>query len=186
MPVPFGYKQSPESSRKKSIAMKGRKFTTTHRKRISDALKGIARTDEHRKKISESKRGKSYWSDETRRKMQEYFSGSNNPQWKGGRSFEPYCEKFTEEFKNRVRFFFNNTCVLCGQKSTKRKHDVHHVNYNKNTCCDNETPLFVLLCHRCHLSIRADETEYQKRFTNLINESYGGKCYFTREEFRVK
>ena len=38
-------------------------------------------------------------------------SGPNNHNWIGGISFDRYCIKFNNNFKERVRSFFNYTCV---------------------------------------------------------------------------
>ena len=69
--------------------------------------------------------------------------GENNHAWKGGISFEPYCPKFDNEFKERVRAFFGYTCQMCGHVwiEGEEKLAVHHVNYNEMVCCNSiETP----------------------------------------------
>ena len=125
-------------------------------------------------------------SEETRQKLSEQASqrvGDKNHQWKGGISFLPYCPKFNERFRKRVRDFFDNTCMLCGHKWIvgEPKLSVHHVNYRKDSCCDPGVPrLFVPLCQRCHSKTSGDyitRALYEKHFTDLIMTKYGGKCY---------
>ena len=41
-------------------------------------------------------------------------TGEKNSNWNGGTSFEPYCTKFTPEFKERVRAFWGYKCANCG------------------------------------------------------------------------
>ena len=114
------------------------------------------------------------------------FVGENNPCWKGGVSFEPYCIKFNREFKERVRAFFGYVCQSCGHiwQPGEEKLAVHHVNYRKDSCCDVDVkPIFVPLCFRtCHTKTNHNRDYWEKYFTDLINEKYGGKCYFSREE----
>lgn len=77
--------------------------------------------------------------------------GPLNPQWRGGISFEPYDSGFTEEFKEFIRERDNHMCVLCSSEESGdgsgRRHDVHHIDYNKqNTVPSN----CVTLCKSCH------------------------------------
>jgi hypothetical protein len=115
------------------------------------------------------------------------YIGENHPNWRGGVSFEPYCPKFNNEFKERVRVFFNNLCILCGktEKENGRKLIVHHVNYKKEACCDEDIPrYFVILCTSCHGKTNsANEREkYQKQFEKMIEKRFGGKSYFHKKE----
>lgn len=117
------------------------------------------------------------------------FTGKKNPNWRGGKSYGDYCEKFNNDFRERVRAFFGNKCVVCGKEHNDAygsRVSVHHVNFNKKACCDQtEKPLFVTLCAGCHNKTNG---KYQKEywedyFKKLINEKYGGKCYYTKEEY---
>jgi len=159
---------------------------------------------ERRRKISESRKDK-HPSEETRNKMRishlkiplsEYHCksiaqgqcGPKSHNWKGGISYEPYCPKFTNEFKERVRAFFGYQCQMCGHvwQEGERKLAVHHVNFRKDSCCSNEImPLFVPLCHQpCHTKTNFNRVFWEYWFTEMINHLYGGKCYFTKEEFQ--
>lgn len=119
------------------------------------------------------------------RSLDEFVRGENHPNWRGGISFEPYCPKFNKEFKERVRAFFNYRCVECGktQEEEGRALCIHHVNYNKKTCCDNTIPLFVPLCDTCHKHTNHNREYWQLHFTELIYLQHGGKCYYSQEEF---
>ncbi len=54
-------------------------------------------------------------------------SGEQSPCWWGGASFEPYCPKFNHEFRERVREFFDRTCLICGKTESEdgRRLNVH-------------------------------------------------------------
>ena len=116
----------------------------------------------------------------------EKMSGKNSPFWLGGISFEPYCQKFNEEFKERVREFFNNECVLCGATQTGEKLSVHHVEYNKQACCDGKPVHFAALCHPCHSKTnRNGRDRWENIFHRIIDEIYEGKSYYTKEEYYI-
>jgi hypothetical protein len=110
------------------------------------------------------------------------LSGEDHPNWQGGISFEPYCPRFTREFKERVRAFFDYRCVECGTPQNGRKLHIHHVTFNKKTCCDSSIPLFVPLCKSCHSKTNFNREYWKQHFTEIINTYYGGKCYLSQEE----
>jgi len=118
------------------------------------------------------------------------FTGDKSPQWKGGISFEPYCPKFNDTFKERVRAFFRYKCILCGKESKQNfkrsKMSVHHVHYNKTSCCDPNIPkMFVPLCRSCHTKTNTNREEWRQRFEQLLISEYGGRSYYTQEEWDV-
>ena len=75
--------------------------------------------------------------------------GDKHPQWKGGKSFEPYPLGWTRLFKEQIRQRDNYTCQLCGVPEVeccKRLH-VHHIDYVK----ENIKPKnLISLCASCH------------------------------------
>lgn len=169
--MPFkGYKQTEEHRAKLSAALKGKKQTPELITKRAVANTGKKRSPETCVKISEARKGK--------------YCGSENWMWKGGISYEPYCILFNKEFKERVRENYDRKCVECGksEKENGRKHCVHHVNYHKDACCnENVKPLFVTLCQSCHAkTTNSDREYYEVKYTNLINEKYGGKCYLPK------
>ena len=104
-----------------------------------------------------------------------------------GSSYGKYCEKFNSEFKERVKEFFDNTCMLCGKvfPSGKSGLCVHHVHYIKSSCCNEDVPkLFVPLCNSCHCKTTMCDREYWTRyFEDIIYGQFDGKCYYTKEEY---
>lgn len=111
------------------------------------------------------------------------FTGEKHPNWKGGISFGVYCPKFNTEFKERVREFWGRMCFICGKTESEngRKLDVHHVNYDKGVCCNNEKPLFIPLCTKCHgITTTSDREKMSKFLTEHILRVSGGECYLPR------
>lgn len=81
------------------------------------------------------------------RKQTEYqkqsISGKNNPNWKGGKSFELYGLDWNIYLKTKIRKRDRFICQVCG----KNGWIVHHIDYNKKN--NNENNL-ITLCPRCH------------------------------------
>ena len=132
-----------------------------------------------------------YYQDRTNR-----FSGENNASWQGGISFEPYCPKFNNKFRERVRVWFNYQCSNCEQPQNDKKLCVHHVYYNKQACCeqnekgeyiytiDNEEVKvignpnkFVALCKSCHTKTNHNRVYWARYFEDIINNWYGGQSW---------
>lgn len=180
-----GTKMSVDSNVKKSIALKGHIVSPETRAKISAANKGRVITPEWREKLVESHKGK-HLSCDAKIKLSVINSGENNAQWKGGISFEPYCPKFNREFKKRVRAFFEHRCVCCGkhENECRRKLSVHHIEYNKQACCDNRIAQFVTLCDMHHSKTNGDRDRWESMLHRIIDEIYDGKSYYTKEEWR--
>jgi len=200
-----GYKHTEEHNFKIALSKQGKKrspFSETWLKKMSKSHKGIhagkknpqygvTLTAETRKKLSEARKGEKNprfgkpVPKEVRDKISDSVSGERSPAWKGGISFEPYCIKFNDEFKNRVRAFFGYVCVECGktQNENGKKLPVHHVNFRKDSCCNPDAPrLFVPLCNHCHSKTNHNRIFWEYWFTEMIKRVYGGKCFFTKEE----
>lgn len=116
------------------------------------------------------------------------ISGENNPAWEGGISKGEYCNLWNVNFRKRVRAFFGNICVECGKiidPPYKNMH-VHHVLYDKGICCEGEDVgerLFVTLCVSCHAKSNHNKGYWKEHYTNMINTRFGGKCYYTKDEY---
>ena len=152
-------------------------------------------TESHKQKIREGLI-KNFTNPKERERISKLMSKENNPRWLGGISFEPYCPLFDENFKERVREFFNRTCYLCGRTETEQMNEmlengkrafrlaVHHVGNNKDTCCDDSLPLFVPLCIKCHSKTNKDRNYWEKYFTGQIMKDYNGKCFISKKTFQ--
>jgi hypothetical protein len=196
---------------KLSRAHMGFKYSEESRKKMSDSHIGLQKGEKHPsfgkkhseesiQKMRDAKVGKYVGEKnpmfgkpvpiEVREKIRKTLigkmAGEKNPAWKGGISFEPYCPKFTKEFKERVRSFFGYRCQVCGHiwQISENKLAVHHVNYRKDACCNTSIiPLFVPVClGGCHGKTNHHREFWEDWFTEIINEFYGGKCYFSKEE----
>jgi len=152
---------SDETRKKLSDAKIGRIVSKETRKKISESHKGVSLTAEHRKNISKSHIGLQL--------------GENHPNWKGGVSFEPYCDKFNNAKKEEIRNLFNRKCMLCGKTEieNKRKLSIHHIDYSKLQGCEGKPWNLVPLCTNCHgKTSSGDRTYWENYITELINGGF--------------
>lgn len=162
-------------------------------KKMAETLTG--RTKENHEGVrrgAEKKKGRTKENHEGIRIVAEKLTkqiGELNPNWRGGISFEPYCPKFDEDLKERVREFFGKCCYICGigESETGQKLDVHHVNYQKMACCEEEIkPLFVPLCRKCHGKTHGDREYWEEFFTISLEYLTDGECFYSKEELICK
>jgi hypothetical protein len=117
-----------------------------------------------------------------------YHSGPRSSAWQGGKTYEPYCYKFNEDLKERVRDFFERECFMCGAGEVEKSHAVHHIEYNKMACCDgNNEALLVPLCENCHnkTTPMKDRTFWEKILYHQLMQRTGGKCFLTHKEVLI-
>jgi hypothetical protein len=188
---------------------KGLKRSQVTKDRISKSRTGVKVPQATLDKMRDVNLGKTM-SDDTKEKMSKSHMGSNNHNyqkpisyrqrmeiaeahlggfWYGNVRYyqgQQYCEKFNNEFRERVRAYFGYVCPECGTPQRKRKLAVHHVNFNKKSCCDIDAPrLFIPLCAgSCHLKTNHNREYWEQYFTEMLMGYYEGKCYFTKEEMR--
>ena len=92
--------------------------------------------------------------------------GKNSPQWKGGKSFEPYGVDFNSELKHLVKRRDNYTCRLCSGKHKNQDLHVHHIDYNK---MNNDPINLITLCNSCHAKTNGDRNKWEKFLTKLVS-----------------
>lgn len=114
-----------ETLKKMSKASTGRKRTLGSIEKTRQALLGKSRSEETKRKISET------------RKRTGVCKLSNNPNWCGGKSYEPYSLEFNIQLKEKIIERDGHACQICGMTEQQhiqkygRKLNVHHVDYNK-------------------------------------------------------
>jgi hypothetical protein len=97
-----------------------------------------------------------------------------------------YCEKFNDNLKERVRAYWDYKCFECGTPQNKTKLHVHHVHYDKQTCCNGSPHDLIPLCHSCHAKTNFNRDYWEDHFTDLLYMySIDGKCFFTLEEMQL-
>lgn len=94
-------------------------------------------------------------------------SKENNPAWRGGISYKDYSFRFDNILRESIRKRDKYICQICGihQDKLKRKLDVHHIDYNKENCKENN---LISLCVHCHMKTNKNREEWK----NFLERGY--------------
>lgn len=158
---------------------------------------GRTMTEETKEKISKSKLGKIPWNkgqkglqkhtDEWKinmsKKIKELgvkppiLSGEKHPNWKGGVS--NYPAEWTGNLHLKIWQRDKNECQVC-HKLGKKRTDlvVHHKNFNKKDCYEDN---LILLCRNCHMKIHWQET---KRCIGIA--THADRMYFNPQLVQIE
>lgn len=131
--------------------------------------KGRKLSKEIREKMSKAAMGKKL-SPETKEKLRIANSGEKHPNWKGGKSFEPYPLGWNKTCKEQIRYRDGYKCQLCGcpEVENGRRLDVHHIDYDK----ENLNPQnLISLCNRCHSKTNYHKEKWIELFKEHSNET---------------
>ena len=149
--------------------------TEERSKKIGDANRRRVISEDTRIKLRARKNGMCgrEHTPETRKLMRENHADvslENHPNWRGGTSFEPYCARFNEEFKEIVRERFGRVCFMCQntEEENGRKLSVHHVNYDKECMCSGVECEFVPLCKKCHNKTNYSRELWERLIINVL------------------
>ncbi len=187
----LGKHHSKESRRKMGEFRKGKKpyeMTDEIRKNISEATKkqwklgklkgcpkGRKHTQEAKKRMSETHKSLGTRPPIYRGEKHYFFGkgylikGENNPNWQGGKSFEPYGLDWTDDLKDSIRKRDNYICQLCGihQDELNYKLSCHHIDYDK----DNLNPdNLITLCRNCHTKTNFNRNYWVDYFKPLTTK----------------
>ena len=160
----MGHVVSEETRKKISTSCMGRTHSEEAKRKIGRASKGnkhangAKHTDEWKRENSERMRGNKHSVGKNK--------GENNPNWRGGSAYLPYCPAFNKTLKEQIRAAFGRRCFICNKTEAEngKKLDVHHCDYNKGQGCGQRWSL-VPLCHRCH----AATSNNRHYYFNLLN-----------------
>jgi hypothetical protein len=142
---------SEETKNKLRIKGTGRKHNLTTRLKMSKNMKGIKRSLEFRQKMSNLYKGK--------------LVLDKNPNWRGGLSFEPYCINWVKELKEFIKKRDNYKCqnIYCNQ--TNYKLVIHHINYKKKDCFEDN---LITLCNSCNCYANKDREWWESFYKEIM------------------
>jgi hypothetical protein len=100
-------------------------------------------------------------------------TGSLNGNWNRGSSFKPYSIKFTKVLKEQIRKRDKYRCKKCHKtqkqelKELNRQLSIHHIDYNKQNCKENN---LISLCDKCHSEANFNRDDWKNYFRKLIKK----------------
>jgi hypothetical protein len=93
------------------------------------------------------------------------------------RSLLEYPDEFSFELKKYIRGRDDEICVLCGvsQEECKKGNKkitlcIHHINYNKKDCREEN---LITLCNACNLKVNSRRAYWTKYFQGEMKKRYG-------------
>lgn len=95
--------------------------------------------------------------------------GAGNPAWKGGISFEPYCEEWKDiEYKQDIKDRDENKCLnpYCDSPN-KNDLTIHHIDYNKKNCKPSN---LITICRSCNSKANKDRNWHETWYKTILNK----------------
>jgi len=173
--------------------MWGTHISDWHKEQISKSTKGKKRSLATREKISQNAKtnpnfgmkGK-HPSPKTVEGMRErvtgeknpmygvHLIGEKNPNYQGGKSFEPYTLDFNKRFKENIKERDFHCCQLCniGEEDLlllKRYLVIHHIDYNKLLSIPQNC---ITLCDKCNAIANFNRNQWTEFFQSLLKERH--------------
>lgn len=97
---------------------------------------------------------------------------SNNPNWRGGISCEPYCQDWTKEYKEFIKERDDNRCLNPHCYKGNSVLSVHHVDYNKKNCGPSN---LITLCISCNSRANKDRDWHKDWYQGILSKRHGYK-----------
>lgn len=92
---------------------------------------------------------------------------TKHPLYIDGRSYEPYPIEFNNNLRIRIKTRDKYRCQLC-YKSPQNKLGLHHINYNKQDCREEN---LITLCNSCNSKANGFRDYWQYYFERVHNKA---------------
>lgn len=89
------------------------------------------------------------------------YVAHKNPNWKGGKSFEPYPTTWNFRLREAIRDRDGRVCQICGKAQNGERLAVHHIDYDKKNIAPQN---LISLCHLCHCKTNSKRDYWQAFF----------------------
>jgi hypothetical protein len=175
----IGHPVSEETRKKVSDKLKEyfvlhpQRISEEQKKQISSTLKGHSTNEETRRKIAASLTGKSWITPEGRVKKSIRFSGSKNPNWKGG-GWE--MGGYPAHFFSVRKVILQRDSYTCQNEEclgSCKKLAVHHIDHNRY---NNDPINLITLCISCNAREESKKRDYQLYYTSLMKRIHPEYC----------
>jgi len=100
------------------------------------------------------------------------LTGPNNPNWKGGVDGGAYCQDWTDQLKDYIKFRDGYMCMGSECNKITDKLCVHHIDYNKKSCGPEN---LVTVCNSCNAKANFDREWHTAWYQAILNKRYGYK-----------
>ena len=128
---------------------------------------GRTLSKEHRAILLETLTGREV-SGETRIKLSCTAQNITRDEWTHFISCDPYCQIWTEEFKEMIKERDNHTCQNPDCWKTSKRICGHHIDYNKKNC----NPWNIItICLSCNTRANTDRDYWQKFYEDIMKEN---------------
>ena len=145
-----------------SKKQKGRRLSEETKKKLSKA------TIKYQKENGHPNLGKHWKMNPEKRKNMarvDQWKGKDNPAFIDGRSRERgYTGEWTKKLRDSIKERDKLTCKICGKKNITIDLAVHHIDYKKENC--NQENL-VSLCRSCHTMTNFNRKRWIKFFETI-------------------
>jgi transposase len=100
-----------------------------------------------------------------------YFSGEGGSGWIDGRSFEPYPIEFNDKLKEKIRERDGYACQECKMTQDELGYSlsVHHIDYDKNNCSEDN---LISLCQSCHIKTNWNRNNWIEYYKSKSHSRY--------------
>lgn len=89
------------------------------------------------------------------------YLAHKNPNWRGGKSFEPYPTTWNFRLREAIRDRDGRSCQICGMAENGKRLAVHHIDYDKKNIAPRN---LISLCHLCHCKTNSKRDYWQAFF----------------------
>ena len=105
------------------------------------------------------------------------YKGKNHWNYIDGRSEFPYPFKFSSKLKEQIRKRDNYHCQGENCSMTQEEHfivygrdlEIHHIDYNKQNCNDNN---LITLCRQCNVRANFNRNYWKEYFSKIGEKNY--------------
>lgn len=118
--------------------------------------------------------------------------GEHNPNFKGWISREPYSKKWDNELKEKIRKRDNFQCQNCSMTEEEhltvvsRNLLVHHIDYNKKNCKEDNLITVCLWCNtRANHNRKYWLKKYQNKIKKILEREKRWPVEYTREQKQI-